>query len=220
MLKKDYLLLLYRRFNILYGKNRLFSKIYISYQSVNKKEKLNSVMYFKKFLRKRNKNIIKLFFKNPLLLSFFIFNSKLKDSLNFLVFFSNFIILDVFNFFIKKLKTSKIEEQIKNYIFNKLMLKKNKLILKFIFLYLYKKNIDNKLRLKILNLFLFFISKKEVLINSIKNVNKLMYNKDFNKLYIIHFLKKIEKKYNLLKSLSKKLIYSKKKRYKFISFFL
>jgi hypothetical protein len=219
MIKRSFLLFLLQSFYFHYGKNKnLFKRV--SLKHIKSKNKINSSkIFFYKFIKKRNFFYKLYVLKNPLFLFFFSFDFSLTNSLNFLLILKKYFILDIFNSFIAAIKNISLVSKIKYFLVKNLVIKKNKLILKLIYFFLLR-NIKMIGKKELINAFLSFMKDKKALINSFKNLKKLLLTRQFNKLYFLSIFFKIERKYSFLLVKEKNLIYSKKKRYKFISFFL
>jgi hypothetical protein len=218
-MKRSYFLFLLQRFYFYYGKK---SKIFegCCFNNCNKKkEKEISKKFFRNFLEKRNRYLRVLFLKNPLILYFFKFNIDLKNILGFILNLKKYKIIKTINFFIEVIKKSKLILKLKLFLIKKLVIKNNKLILKLVY-YFWLLTFKSKEKKELISSFFSFINFKKELISSFLKLNSLLLNKKFNKLYFLSILYKIERKYSLLNFKIKNFIYSKKKRYKFISFFL
>jgi hypothetical protein len=218
-MKRSNFIFLLQRFYFYYGKNNKLLKGF-KFDSHNKNNELKtSKIYFRSFLKKRNFYLRVCLLKNPLLLFFFNFNVDIKKILKFVFNFNIFFILNIFKVFIKVIKNVKFNYSLKLFLVKHLVTKNNKLILKSIY---YFWLLNNKLRDKkeFISSFLSFVKDKKELMNSFLKFNFWTKNNKFNKLYFLSILYKIERKYSLLNLKEKNFIYSKKKRYKFISFFL
>jgi hypothetical protein len=163
-------------------------------------------------LGKRDKFLINLFFSNPLLL---LLNNR--ELLLFFLNFKHFYNVKIFDFFLEKIKNLNIDKVLKSFIIRKIILKKNRLFFRLVFIFKYKNSIEN-INL-VSNLSNLFKNPKINLINSILNLRKVLVSKTFNNKYLLLLLKVLKNKYLKFKYNLYFIKYSKKKRYKFISLF-
>jgi hypothetical protein len=168
------------------------------------------------FFKRRNENLMKIFYNNPLFFFLLSFNKKsIKKNLMFIYKLQNNYYVKTLDSFLKRIQSLYIANSLKFFLMKKIILKKNKFIFKLIFV------LENKFeKILFLSKFNLFIKKKHYFIESLKIFQLLLKSKRFNKLYFLLLLKNINKKYSLLfNNFSLFIKDSKKKRYKFISLF-
>jgi hypothetical protein len=221
MLSKSLLFRLIRFIYLFLGRKFLrknYSKVVFLNKSIKvegQKKEFNLKIFYFRLLSKRDKFLTNLFFNNPLLL---LLNNK-----GLLLFFINFkqiYNVKIFNFFLEKIKDLNISKELKSFIIRKIILKKNRLFFRLVFIFQYKNEI-NKINLvsNLSNLSNLFSNLKINLINSILNLRKNLSSKTFNNKYLLLLLKVLKNKFKTFNNNVYFIKYSKKKRYKFISLF-
>jgi hypothetical protein len=214
MLSKSLLFRLIRFIYLFLGRKFLrknYSKEVFLNKSIKvegQKKEFNLKIFYFRLLSKRDKFLTNLFFNNPLLL---LLNNK-----GLLLFFINFkqiYNVKIFNFFLEKIKDLNISKELKSFIIRKIILKKNRLFFRLVFILKYKNEINK------INLVSNFSNLFSNLKNSILNLRKNLSSKTFNNKYLLLLLKVLKNKFKTFNNNVYFIKYSKKKRYKFISLF-
>ena len=194
-----------------------FNKIFLK---LNKKvEKKRSLLFVSRIFKSRSKLLRKFIFENPILLFFFT-NKSYNNLIIDLFSFKNYYVWNIFNFFVKKIKDIPNIIILKRKLLKGLTLKKNKLIIKFLFFNsLRNRMINNKF--EFFSKLVLFLKEKDYFLSSLKNCSNFLKSKEFKKTYFIYILKELKKrKHFLFFNSFKPFMYLKKKRFHFNPLFI
>jgi hypothetical protein len=187
---------------------------------ISRVEKRKAFLFSTLLIKFRVKSLLKVFLENFLLL-FLLYNNK-AGILARLYDFSILRLLyvwNIFNFYLIKIKDIPNIQQLRKFLHNKLIMKKNIFSLKFVFFSLLKNKLTK-------NKFEFFwslnsfLTNKNKFINCLIVLNNLLNNKLFKTTYLRYILKGLKKSLILNFNTLSLLLYKKKKRYIFLPFFI
>jgi len=216
VIKRIYFFLGGRLFKSIYGYNFCY-KFFLKFNK--KDERTRSLFFASRIFKSRNKFLRRIIFENPILL-FSFFNSVCNKLIVDLFFFKKYYVWNIFNVLIKNIKDIPNIILLKNFLLKGLILKKNKLIIKYLY-FKFLKNGMIKNKFEFLSKLVLFLREKNEFLTSLKNFQNFLKSKKFEKLYFVYILKELKKKkYFFFFNSFKNFIYLKKRRFYFNPLFL